>query len=412
MTRYLSLALGATEPAFGQSIQVLESAGGRPSIDIRLSSEMMHRVRSKIAELGLDPNDTTGPELYNMLRARLEQDEVRVREALGVPSNATTADIFTKVQKFLQRKDVTTECFALKSSVAKRLLKKKVPKATMKALGYRSLDSMLKHETAADIYAAAKLVESASWHKAFREQYHKLQPRDFEQRKITITYPKTKRWVAFGERYVAAARHNIFCFEELGTVVVLPIPVLLDGLAITSLALCLYYMNSIRTYSSFIKLQQVKPEFGAIVRRAAHSEPMTNATLADQPVSWRVIQRYYGRMKQILHPEVFEPHVQPEDLQWRDAEEVLAQLHPSLGFWAQTEYVCALYNDQPVSFNILDVALNYCNQLSFPNRIVHYVREHLWHELMSRYLHQENLEAAVRQQLSRDLLASTGRLSG
>lgn len=404
MTRYLSLALGAVEPAFGKSIQALESAGGRPSIDIRLSTEMTRQVRSKIAELGLDPDDTTGPELYQMLKARLQQDEVRVREALKLPSDATAVDVLVKIQKFLNSKEVATECFTLKASVAKRLLKRKPPKATMKALGYRSLDSMLKHEAAANLYAAAMLVESAAWHKAFREQYSKLAPRDFEQRKIAVTYPKAKRWAVFGERYAMAVRQNIFHFRELGAVVLLPIPRQLDGLAITSLILALNHMNGIRTYSSFIKLQQVKSDFGAILQRTANAEPMTSAELAGQPVSWRVIQRYYGRMKQALHPEVFEPHVQPEDLQWRDSEEVLARLHPDLSFWAGTEYVCALHNNEPVSLNILDVSLSYCNHLNFGNRIVHYAREHLWQELMSRYLNQENLEFAVRQQLAYELV--------
>jgi hypothetical protein len=57
-----------------------------------------------------------------------------------------------------------------------------------------------------------------------------------------------------------------------------------------------------------------------------------------------------------------------------------------------------------VSMNVLDVALSYCNHLHFQDRIVHFMRTSLWHELMARYLHQENLEAAVHQQLSRELL--------
>jgi hypothetical protein len=131
---------------------------------------------------------------------------------------------------------------------------------------------------------------------------------------------------------------------------------------------------------------------------------MTSAHLAGQPVPWKVIQRYYGRLKDGVHPEVFEPHVQAEDLQWHDAEKVLTELQPALSFWLDTQYICMIHDGEPVSLNILDVALGYCNHLEFGDRIVHFVREHLWHELMSRYLHQENLEAAVHQQLSRDLV--------
>lgn len=404
MTRYLSLALGAKQPLFGQSIQELERASGRPSADIRLSSELMQQVRAKVAQLDLDPEDTTGPELYSALQSKLGRDEVKVRHALSLSDDATSTDILAAVTKYLNKHQTAGTCFALKAASARRLLKKKIPKAAMKKLGYRSFDSMLKHETPAAIYAAAVVAESPSWHKTFRDQYAKLESSDFEQRKMSVEYPKGKRWTVLSEAFVSGARHNIMSFKELGAIVVLPIEAKVDGLAITSLLLTLHYMNDIRTYSSYAKLQQVKPTFGKIMQQAATQEPMTNANLAGQAVPWKVIQRYYGRMKASFHPEVFEPHVQPEDLQWRDAEAVLAELEPSLSFWMNTQYVCTLHDDQPVSLNILDVALGYCNHLEFSDRIVHFVREHLWHELMSRYLHQENLEAAVHQQLSRDLL--------
>jgi hypothetical protein len=367
----------------------------------------MRKVRTKISLLGLDPDDTTGPELYGALQARLREDEVTIRGALGIKPDATPAEVLTRVQKFLSNHKAAQVSFVLKTTTAKRLLKKKPPKNVMKQLGYRSLDSMLKHESVAGIYAAAAMVESGTWERSYREQYAKLQPNDFEQRQISVTYPKAKRWTDISNHYVQAAKHNIMCFKELGAVVMLPISPQVDGLAITTTLLILHHMNDIRAYSSFAKLQQVKPDFGKIMQQSATGEPMTTARLAGQPVPWKVIQRYYGRDQQMYHPEVFEPHVQPEDLQWHDAEAVLAELQPALGFWLDTQYVCMLHDNEPVSLNVLDVALGYCNHLPFADRIVHYLRQHLWFELMSRYLHQENLEAAVHQQLSRELVDDT-----
>lgn len=380
---------------------------GRPSADIRLSTEVTNAVRAKVAELGLDPHDTTGPELYRALHDRLRKDEQRVRDALGISEHAASGDILSRVQKFLSSHEAMGLCFALKSTSAKRLLKKKPPKQAMKLLGYRSLDSMLKHESVAHVYAAAHIAESAAWHQAYRAQYTTLQPNDFEQRSITVSYPRSKKWTDATHTYVQSARHNILEFKELGTIVLLPHDALIDGFAITNLLLTLHYMNDVRAYSSFAKLQQVKPNFGAIINQTAYTEPMTSATLAGQAMPWKVIQRYYGRMKADYHPEVFEPHVQAEDLRWYDGEQILAELAPALRFWAGTQYVCMVHDGQPVSLNILDVALSYCNHLSFADRIVHFVREHLWHELMSRYLHQENLEAAVHRQLSKELVEET-----
>jgi hypothetical protein len=364
----------------------------------------MQKVRLKIAELGLDPQDTTGPELYNALQERLRRDEGLVREALDLDADADAAAVLARIQKFLSAHKAAKSTFALKSTAAKRLLKKKIPKNAMKRLGYRSFDSMLKHEHVAAIYAAAALAESPSWHRSFRDQYAKLQPSDFEQRHISLLHPKTKRWEALSEEFVQSAKHNILCFRELGSVVFLPMHTTVEGLAITSTLLALHYMNDIRAYSSFAKLQQVKSTFGKTILESSAAEPMTAARLAGQPVPWKVIQRYYGRSQSDYHPEVFEPHVQAEDLQWHDAETVLAELQPALSFWLDTQYTCMLHDDEPVSMNILDVALGFCNNLPFSDRIVHYLRQHLWYELMSRYLHEENLEAAVHQQLSRELV--------
>lgn len=404
MTRYLSAVLGAQQPLFGQSIQELERASGRPSADIRLSSELMRQVRLKISDLDLDPQDTTGPELYGALQARLQRDERIVRDVLSLSDRSTSEEVLSGIQKYL-KEHITGMSFSLKAAAAKRLLKKKIPKNTMKKLGYRSIESMLKHEPVAHIYAAALMIESSSWQKNFRDQYNSLQPSDFEQRHITVMYPKTSRWEKISEVYVQKQKHNIMCFKEIGAIVILPMASNIPGLAITTLLLVLHYMNDIRTYSSFAKLQQVKVTFGRIIADTAFAEPMTTAKLAGQPVPWKVIQKFYGKLHATYHPEVFEPHVQADDLQWRDGEEVLTELSPRLNFWKDTQHVFMLHEDEPISLNILDIALSYCNQLSFPDRIVHFAREHLWHELMSRYLHQGNLEAAVHEQLSRELVA-------
>jgi hypothetical protein len=388
MTRFLSEALGAVEPVFSKSIQRLEQAAGRPATDIRLTADIMQRTRVKISELGLDADDTTGPELYHALQEKLKEDEIDAREALALGGNARPDEVVTRAVQFLNRQEKSRQCFVLKPSAAKRLLKKKLPKLAMKRLGYRSADSMLKHESAAEIYAAAVIAESNSWHRAFREQYAKLTPSDFEPKKIALIHPTTKRWQQLAVEFVDKSHHNLLSFPELGAVVLLPIEQAVDGLAITTLLLISEEMNGIRAHSSYAKLQQVKPDFGSLIQKSSVSEPFTSAELAGQPVPWRMIQRYYARFTDAYHPEIFEPHVQPDDLTWSSGEDVLGLLH----------------DGAIVSCNALDVALGFCNQLSFADRIVHFVRDNLWHELMMHYLNQENLEAAVHRQLAGELV--------
>ncbi len=410
MTRFLSEALGAVEPRFSQEIRQLEQAAGLPGTDIRLTAAIIQQTRNKIAELGLDPADTTGPELYSALQERLKNDEAVVRTALGIAPDATPDEVVARASQYLAKQANQTTCFVLKASVAKRLLKKRPPKVAMKRLGYRSIDSMLKHEAAAQVYAAALIVEPNTWHRSFRDQYAKLTPSDFEPKKISLLHPTTKRWQQLAHDFVAASHHNLISFPELGAVVLLPMDQPVAGLAITTLLLLSEELNRIRAHSSYSKLQQVKPDFGAIIQKSSVSEPFTTAQLAGQAVPWRMIQRYYARFAHAYHPEIFEPHVQPDDLTWNDGEAVLAKLDPALGFWQGTAHLGLIHDGAIVSCNALDVALGYCNNLSFGDRIVHFVRDNLWHELMMHYLNQENLEAAVHQQLAGELVGSANQL--
>ena len=383
----------------------MEQAAGRPGTDIRLTADIIQSTRAKIAELGLDPSDTTGPELYVALQERFKNDEQTVRKALGLAADAAPDDVVAKVTQFLTKQASSQKCFVLKASVAKRLLKKKPPKLAMKRLGYRSLDSMLKHEPVPQVYAAALIAESSHWHRAFHEQYAKLTPSDFESKKITLLHPTTKRWQQLAAQFVPEARHNMIGFPEMAAIVLLPISDAVEGLAITSLLLVAEEMNGLRAHSSYAKLQQVKPDFGTIIQKSSVSEPYTSAQLAGQPVPWRMIQRYYARFTDAYHPEIFEPHVQSDDLSWTSGEDLLAGLDPALRFWQGTAHLGLVHEGQIVSCNALDVALGYCNNLSFGDRIVHFVRDNLWHELMMHYLNQENLEAAVHQQLAGELTA-------
>lgn len=395
--------MGAKEPAFRLGLRQLEQAGGSPSADIRLSSEILQAAQNALRELGLDPRDTTGPELYNALLERAKQDDKTARELLG--AGADDKDLTVRVQHLLEKFDVPKKVFALKTIAAKRLLKKNPPKKAMKQLGYRSIDSMLKHEPVAQLYAAAAIAEAPAWHKQSLANYKQLKPTDFETRDVAVFAPANKRWEKLGTNYVTEVKHNILTFKELGAVVLLPLPAeAVQGAALAVLLLTLHAINDIRITSAYLKLHQVRPDFGTVLAKAARDEPYTGASLLGEPLPWKLIHRYFARSPESYSADLFEPHVQPEDLKWQPAESLLAKLHARLEFWEHSAYLALLDHGAPVSLNLTDTVLNFCNHLPYEQRVVHYFRDHLWHELMLRYLHQENLEQAVHEQLGEELV--------
>jgi hypothetical protein len=401
MTRVLEALLGAKQPTFRISLNQLERAGGMPGVDIRLTTDILHRTQVKIRELGLDPKDTTPEELYHALEERLKVDERSLESALDLPGNATNQEIIATVATFLSRA-TGDKAFVLKGSVIKSLLKKHAPQKTMKLLGYRSNVSMLKHEPIAHIYAAAHMAESVAWWQDFRASYSQLTPSDFEMKHIAIVSPTTQRWQRIADTHSIVSQESVTLLQELGTVVCLPISNKrqVTGLALVLATLGLQAINDIRSGSSFLKFQQVRPGFSDTVIAVSQSRVYAAAQIANQPVAWQALHRYYARNLDRYPADIFEPHVQSEDLAWHAPEEALAGLSDTLDFWQDTQY-CGLTdsNGQVVSLNLFDVVINYANQLPYENRSVQHVMQNVWHELTTRYLQQQNIESAIADQL-------------
>lgn len=397
MTRMLSQLLGAQEPEFRLGIRELEQASGAPNSDIRLSTDILQRVNDKIRELGLDPADTTPEELYHALQQRLQDDERRLREHLALNDNSPTEVILSATLKLVESLDIPKECFAIKLSVGKSLLKALPPKKVMKELGYRSVASMIKHEPVPQLLVAALVYESTHWQQQFYEQYKKLHPSNFEQRPIAIYYPQTTKWQAVAEEFVERYKNTSSLLPEFGSVIIMPITQRVPNLAITSTLLLLSHINDIRFSSSFIKLQQVQPDFGNILYTLTDGKANDVSQLAGQPLSWETIHHYYSQQKSSELPAVFDPHIQPEDLKLVNAEKELADKIPSLEFWVDTPSLAMVNGDKTVSLNMLDVALNATNRLDFKDSLLKFVQNRVWNELLLRYLNPRNLEDALGQ---------------
>lgn len=403
MSRVLADLLGTNEPSFHIRLRQLEQAAGRPSADIRLATGVTQATRQKIRELGLDPSDTTGHELYAALQMRLKRDEMLVRSALNLRADIDPVDILQQVTKKLNTLESKGDQFVIKQTVIKQIIKKLKPKATMKRLGYRSMDSMLKHESVAQLLAACQVTESSDWHVARLKAYEKLQTKDFEHKKPQSVVPTGKKWPELAQAHAAVYKNNIIEVPELGAVVILPLEQDLPGLAITTFVVALQALNSMKALSAYLKLQQVRPDFGMVVSESIAHEPLTDVELGGVKLSWHALHWFYGHGHADYYPEVFEPHVQPDDLAWHKVGDSLERLHPVLGFWQETDSLGLLDGKDAVSLNILDVALGLCNNFDYAERTLHHMRETLGRELLARYLHQDNLQAMLSTSLGRQL---------
>src|SRR5690606_32916489 len=152
--------------------------------------------------------------------------------------------------------------------------------------------------------------------------YKKVASNDFETQNATIVYLSEKRWQKLGQA-VATSRHsNIMHCAEAGTVIVLPMPhdIRLNGITLTSMMLILHWLNELRMHSTYFKFHHMQSNFGKTLSKALSEEVADHARIAGQPIHWRIIHRYYGHPNVAEHPEIFQPHIQPEDISFRKAE--------------------------------------------------------------------------------------------
>lgn len=400
MSNVLSQLLHAEEPMFTMALSNLEKASGHQSVDVRLIADISVRVRQKIRECGLDPADTTDKELYHALQGIVKLHDQYLAKAIGTEATADLDDQLKAIAKALKKLRMPKSCWVIKHSVAKKLLKSLPPKKVMDVLHYKSVDSMLKRENIAEIFTAVRFMETEAWQRRLVKSYKKLRPSDFEIRDIEILFLKREKWGAAADAMCRSQRHNITHLKELGVVMILPLPVRrLRGVVITVMPLAIHYINEIRSYSSFFKLQQVLPNFSEVIIRTILDDPKSSVKVSGQDIHWRVLQRHFASKTAGEHPELFEPHVQLEDLSWRKAEDILYTFEPALKFWEDLDYV-GTNSELPVSLNLMDNAVNYCNGLEYGNQSVGHLRESLWNEIYLRYMGQESIESIVIKQLN------------
>lgn len=400
MSRVLAELLGESESVLKDMIHRLETQSEHPNVDVKLSAEIVNKVAIKIKELGLDPIDTNGPELFNGLQTLVKKHDEFLVKAIGGSDPANIADLLPKIVSTIKKLPINQNCWLLKHSSAKKLLKDTPPKKLMKFMGYRSIDSMLKRENADLLFIGVRLVESQTWLKRFIAGYKTLKSSDFETRKIKIIVLTEDKWSKPAKDFIGNKHHNIAHLKEMGVIGILPLPInRLQGISIVILPLLIHYVNEIRLYSAYFKMQQVKPNFASILIDSLLNDSKTGLMIGGEQVHWRAMQKHFGRSDSSTHPQVFEPHLQPEDLSWKSAEEVIYKLEPALKFWEGLDFVAALRAGVPVPLGLMDNAVSNCNNLAYGKHSIQNFQNSLRTEIFVRYLGQKPLEEQIIRQL-------------
>ena len=401
---HLGRFLEAKQPLFDHSLDQLEKRTGKRGVDAHLTAEIAQKAAAAMRELGLEP-DCTGPALYTALIDRVKADDARLAKLLGGRDATSLQEMVPLIMKRIGQLDIPRQGWFLKVQVAEQMLQKMPPPAIMKRLGYTDAKALIANEDIFELYTALRFAEDADWLNRFNSQYHKLKPADFQTRNITIVRFSYDKWGDIAEHFVTKKLHNITHSKEMGAIALMPVQSLqTPGVSLKVMPLILHYYNEIRLYSAFFKLIKKRSDFGQVVVDTLIADTPKLSILKGEHIHWRVIQRYFGKLGGEKHPEIFEPHVQPEDLHWRKAESYLVEVDPELEFWHHMDYVGVFKGDEAVTFNLMDVSLSYANELKYGDRYLYHFREALWNEIFARYFTHHVLESQILEKLNNQLI--------
>jgi hypothetical protein len=378
MSKYLSQLLDEPEILVESAIKKLEHISGWESTDIRLLAEINNKVRAKITELGLDPDDTTGPELYHALLARIDADEHNFNMPyIKMPTNKLI-DKIDQVHK-------SYKVYALKQNVAKDILRAHPPRRLMKQLGYRSADSLIKRENINALYAVLESIESSRWLNVYWKDLAKLSPSDFETRNVSV--------VVMEDKYAVGSVEPVSNVPLLGAVAVWDSYSSKVGLV----ADITRSISELRTVCALVKLRNVEYGFGANLVEILKGETKNPLQISHLPISWRTIFHHYGQRSSSEHTEFFGPHVLHDDIKVHEITKTMAKAFPDLKWWQDLEFTAHKTEQGIVSFNLMDILSSRGNE--FKDRSLSHYRKSLWHEFVGRYFAHPTVEQHFMQKL-------------
>ncbi len=395
-----------------EKLEELESAmtakGFEPALE-KVEKENAELIRKTLVELGLG-EDVAAEEVRNALTKKAEEGDNQLYGFLGI--DRINID-FQKVADTARGIATENEGFFLKKEYGQQILRERAPEALLDYLGYKDVEELLAKEDITEIFSALRFTETDAWmHETFDAAYSKFTPEDFEHRPIEINV-LGPQWAEVGKKYVEKKHHNVSHLKEFGVIFLNPIAQSGAGKFVRDFALLLHYFHEIAFYS---KLFQRYAEFSDFNQR------FISLLRGDVPEvgqaagnSWLIIQRYLWKANP-QDPRLFVPHVNPEAIHWRKAEEDLVKFGKkheeiNLEFWNNLWSVAGFFENQQgkrelVSFDLEDNAMMVAHKAE--GKVVflsYHQHEALWNKLFAAYVRgYDTLESSIIESMDKGFI--------
>jgi hypothetical protein len=395
MSKLIAKLLGADQRNFANTIERLEKMSLHPGVDTKLTAEIITQVREKSRRLMLDPADTTKEELYYGLLAKARLDDLSIRQKIGISDKtlpvAASKYIASNTEKLL-KKDIV---ICMQPATVKKILRAIPPKRTMRALRFRSIESVLKREDPLALYALAKRLEDKSWHTQIEARMKRLQPRDAKESHVQVL-SLSNDWL---EKLNKVSFDSVLQpVPEIGCVLILPtMPLSVAGSVLLTTCLVLQAGQRLAIESLPFRNQALNRGYEKLLPDIASGVFNEIKPIHGLRPSWHAV---FQLLAERGHDSSSDFEFIIGDLEWQSTETRLASLASELDFWVNSHYLGYVTEDRPLSLHLVDVVASLVLEKSYGYQITSHLQASLWNELQLRYLKQENIERNVISQLT------------
>ena len=380
----------------------LSEISGKENILDKIVEQNESLIKGKMDLLGLSVAQSR--DIYAALLSRIQKDDEVLFEMLGQPV-CLTAIGCQPILDAAKKVAGVGKGFFLKKEKAEEFILKIPPQNIIRTLGYSSAEEMLKNENLFEIYSALRFVEDGRWlNDTFFKQYEYLGAEDFEEREIE-TIVLGEKWEAVAEKFLKKKHHNISHLKELGVIFVLPAVLKISGETLRTLALILHYFHEIDFYSKLFRRYAEMPNMSERILKALKGDVSEKRLpLEDVGKSWMIVQRYLAKDDK-NDWRLFEPHINPEAIHWKKAENDISDLGGKvdhgidLSFWRELDWVgnfCPTEAgiDVLVSFNLVDTVMSLVKKQEMTKYLYHH-QEALWNKIFSEFMGEEKMEEMI-----------------
>ena len=389
MANVLKKILNYSDKQYDSLLRRLEISTGRNAIDNALQGEVIEKSIIAIRELGLSEKYLTRAELLYSLYNRLEADDLKLQETLGIHPYDSVAVAFSKILYWISLINVDLNVFVIKKRVMIDLLSINPPKRLLRTFNESRIEDLIKKHDIYEVLLATRFSETDAWHKKYLKQLEDLTVSDFEVRSIKFVSLEAGIFSDLAKGFIKDKKHPVIHLKELGIIGLLENKnTVRPGETTLTACLTLNYINEIKLYTSYFVSLSKKRDFGLKFAKVILNDEATGFKLAGTNIHWRAVQKHYANLNLQLSLEDIDQikYLSIADNYFKRPTVYLSEIEPSFIFWKNLSYVAKVINDQVISMNLMDVAFGYLLGRNEENYQARFVRDALYEELFSRYL--------------------------